>query len=264
MPDAPAPDDESADGGFEDGVGTEGGAADGDATAAATERPLSLRREARATLDAQLDALSALDGKAFRLLQFTAALVSAVAAVLSLTPDAARTANAYTAVGVGALLLAALTAAAAYAATPRIVGVDADGLERTLGLDPGRRSEALLRGYADWIRYNDRVNRRAGFAVTVASLLVAGGTAALALGVLRAFGGPLPLAVPLLVGLAFVAGAAVAGVHRQARRLVGGDDDEPRRPVPSDGAAAPQSVGEGGDERLPGQRAGPPEGRNDG
>ncbi|MFC4359410.1 hypothetical protein ACFO0N_15820 [Halobium salinum] len=222
----------------------------------------SLRREARATLDAQLDALAALDRKALRLLQFTAAVVSAVAAVLSLAsgPATVRAANAYVATGVGALLLAALTATTAYAATPRVVGLDADGLERALALSGAERTEALVRGYAEWIRYNAAANRRAGFAVTVASLLVAGATVALGLGVVRAFGGPLPVVVPVLAAVAFVVSAALAGVHRQARRVVAADGPTERPEVPA-GRISPQSMDT--DSRpLSGQRVGPADGRD--
>jgi hypothetical protein len=221
----------------------------------------SLRREARTTLDAQLEAVATLDRKAFRLLQFSAALVSAIAGVLALTPGSGNVANPYAAVGVGLLVLAALTAVVAYAATPRVVGVDAAGLERALDLSGRDRTAALIRSYADWVRYNDAVNRRAALAVTVAALLVAGGAVALALAVLRAFAGPLSVVLPVLAVLALVATAVASGVHRQARRVLG--DDAATRPRPPGGALSPQSAGADGPtgrsevERLSGQRVGP-------
>jgi hypothetical protein len=247
--------------------GSDGSGGSGSSGSSGDSGSPSLRREARATLDAQLEAVTTLDRKAFRLLQFAAALVSAVAGVLAVAPGTARVANAYAAAGVGLLLLAALTAVVAYAATPRVVGLDAAGLERALELTGRDRTAALIRGYADWVRYNDAVNRRAALAVTVTALLVAGGTVALALGVLRAFAGPLPLVVPLLAALAVAATALASGVHRQLRRVLG--DDAATRPRPPDGALSPQSVASGGSTggpgagRLSGQRVGPDTDRRD-
>lgn len=186
--------------------------------------------EARETLDEQLTALTAIDTKALQLLQFTVALLGVAVSGLSLLEaDLGPSINPYLGGGMALLVLGAVTAVGTYAVTPRIVGIDPDGLARCAG-DATERAfrRALVRGYADWIRFNRYVNRRGALLVTTVLLLVLGGTLGLVLGVLRLLVGPLSPLAPLGALAAMAAAAYATRIHRQLRRFRAAD--RPTRP----------------------------------
>ncbi len=216
-------------GGTSTGATSESPGGSSDPAAVHSDDAATLLREARETLDGQLHALTELDRKAFRLIQFTTAFVSAVVAALSFAPRSLSVVNAYTTVGVACLLLATLVAAASYATSPRIVGVDAVDLERALGLSKAERERALVNGYADWIRVNDAADGRAALQVTVSILFLAAGVLGVTLGVVRAFSGSLSPVTPVLAVVGWVVTAYVAGVHRQLRRFLRGRGRRRRR-----------------------------------
>ncbi|WP_436931054.1 hypothetical protein [Halosimplex halobium] len=201
-----------ADGGR--GGTTGGGAADPDALAVA-------RAEARHTLGEQIDALTATDAKALRLVQFSTGLLGVVLSALSFAGADARAAvNRYLVVGTGLLVVAAVVAVAAYTATARVVGIDGDSLRRTTDGVSGRALErALVAEYADWIRFNAVVNRRGALLVTVTLLAVLAGILAFGLGVLRATLGPLHPTVPLAALGVLAAACYATRAHRQVLRV---------------------------------------------
>lgn len=139
--------------------------------------------EARETFDEQLTALIAIDTKVLQLLQFTVALLGvAVSGTLAAGGRPRSVDQSVPHRRHGLLVLGAVTAVGTYAVTPRIVGTDPDGLARCAG-DATERAfrRALVRGYADWIRFNRYVNRRGALLVTTILLLVLGGTLGLVL-----------------------------------------------------------------------------------
>ncbi len=181
--------------------------------------------EAQRTLETQLQTLTDIDGKAISLLQFTTGLLGLVVSALSLAgsdvlPGAA---NPYFGAGVGALVAATVSAGVTYTASPRIAGIDARGLDRATDASERAFRVALVRSYADWVRFNATANARAAFRITVSVLLVVVGALCLALGLLRAFIGPLPVVVPVAAGVVVLLAAYWSGLHGQVRQLVRGE-----------------------------------------
>lgn len=180
------------------------------------------RREARETLDGQLETLREIETKAARLLQFTTALLGVAVSALALAgdvPGAAVAAGPYTAVGVAALAAATLLAGVTYTASTRVVGADADAVRAAVDVasaDAYRRR--VVTGYAEWIRFNEAANRRVAPLVTLTTLAVVAGALALGLGLLRAVAGALPLAVPAVALLAMAGATYASGLARQLRR----------------------------------------------
>lgn len=219
---------------------TEGDAADPGALRTA-------REEGRATLDAQLDALDDVDDKALAVFRLDIALVGALVSVLTFAVEsdvaaAAALVNPATGVGVGLFALSAAAAGLTYVAVGQHVGVG------PAGLDPAdRRSEraylaALVDGYGEWIRANERATRRKALLVTLSIFGTTAGALALAVGAVLAFTGRWlwPTVGALAVLVAF---ALLAGVPRAIRRSL----DSRGQSV---GAVAPQSL----DGPFPGQR----------
>ncbi|QLH81955.1 hypothetical protein [Halosimplex pelagicum] len=227
------------DGDGERGASTGDGAADPAALAVA-------RAEARHTLGEQIDALTATDAKALKLVQFSTGLLGVVLSVLSFAgPGARAAANRYLVAGTGLLVVAAVVAVVAYTATARVVGIDGDSLRRTTeGVSERSLERALVAEYADWIRFNAVVNRRGALLVTVTLLCVLGGILAFALGVLRATLGPLHPTVPLAALGVLAAACYATRAHRQVLRVRAVD-----RPSYGD-----RSDGDRSDERSAGPR----------
>ncbi|SFR63452.1 hypothetical protein [Halogeometricum limi] len=180
-------------------------------------------REARRTLDEQLDTLEDIDSKAIRLLQFAVGLSGLVVSVLSLADAGANLDSMpYLGAGLTLLVVGAVVAGVTYAISPRVVGVGPSDLERVANAESGAERQfrrTLVRSYADWIRLNAVANARAAFLITVAILFVVGGAVGLTLGLIRALTGPLSLPVVAVAAFGYLAAAYGTGVHRQFQRL---------------------------------------------
>jgi|GEM_PF-2033186 len=237
--------EESRDEGGDRGASTGDGAADPAALAVA-------RAEARHTLAEQIDALTATDAKALKLVQFSTGLLGVVLSVLSFAgPGPRAAANPYLVAGTGLLVVAAVVAVVAYTATARVVGIDGDSLRRTTrGVSEPALERALIEEYADWIRFNAVVNRRGALLVTITLLCVLGGILAFALGVLRATLGPLHPTVPLAALGVLAAACYATRAHRQVLRVHATD-----RPSYGDAADGERSGAESTPPRIDGQEA---------
>lgn len=204
------------------------------------------RREARATLDAQLDALREIERKAAQLLQFTTAILGVVVSALALADDVTAASNRYAAVGVTAVAVATLLAGITYTASTRVVGVDGGAVEAAIDSSAAAYRRRVIAGYAEWIRFNEAANRRVAPLVTTTVLAVVAGALALGLAVLRALTGPLPAAVPAVALLGVAAATSASGLVGQLRRLRRADPAPPPTGLPTTAAA--------GDEPLGGQQ----------
>ncbi|ESP89586.1 hypothetical protein [Candidatus Halobonum tyrrellensis] len=196
------------------------------------------RREARATLDAQLAALREIERKAAQLLQFTTALLGVVVSALALAGDVTAASNAYAAVGVAAVAAATLLAGITYTASTRVVGIDGAAVEAATDAESGEAyRRRVVAGYAEWIRFNEAANRRVAPLVTTTVLAVVAGALALGLAVLRAVTGPLPAAVPAVAFLGVAGAVYASGLLGQLRRLRRADPVRPPTGLPTAAAA---------------------------
>lgn len=205
------------------------------------------RDEARTTLDAQLAALDDIDAKALAVFRLDVALVGVLVSALSFAAESDATPagaflNPATGVGIALFAVSAAAAGLTYTTVGQHVGVGPAGIERADGHSERAYLAALVDGYADWIRHNERVNVRKALLVTLSILGTLAGALALAVGTAFAVTGQrlLPALGALTVLLAF---AALAGLPGVLRRLV----NPPEEPV---GGVTPQSL----DVPLPGQR----------
>jgi len=205
------------------------------------------REEARATLDAQLAALDDADDKALAVFRLDVALVGVLVSALTFAVEsdvaaAAALVNPAIGAGIGLFALSAAGAGLTYVAVGQHVGVGPAGLDPADSRSERAYLAALVEGYGEWIRANERATRRKALLVTLSILGTTAGTLALAVGAVLAFTGRwlLPTAGALAVLTVF---ALLAGLPRALRRSLG--------PAGSpDGTVAPQTL----DGPLPGQR----------
>ncbi len=196
-------------------------AADASSAPASPDASLAVATEAaRQTLDAQHDALTGVDARAVKLLQFTVALLGVAVSGISLLDVGLGSVAPSLVVGLALLVAGAVVAVVTTAVTPRIVGVDPDGLpDRAIQTAEAPFRRALLEGYADWIHFNSYVNRRGATFVSATILLVLGGTLGVLLGFLRHLAGPFPTVLYGGAAVALVVAGYATRFHRQVWRL---------------------------------------------
>lgn len=197
------------------------------------------REEARATLEAQLSTLDDIDEKAVSVFRLNVALVGVLLSALSVAASsdvavAGALVNPWVGAGVGLFVLSAAAAGLTYTAGGQQVGAGPAGLEAATDRSERAYLTWLVESYADWIRYNERTNRRTALLVTLSILGTVAGALALSVGVVAAFTSRALLpAVLALAGL--VALAWLADLHGQIRRLLEGPTEAP-------GTVAPQGL----------------------
>lgn len=181
------------------------------------------REEARRTLDAQLATLDDLDAKALSVFRLNVALVSLLVSVFSVAAgtdlaDPAPLLNEITGLGLVLFALSAAIAGVTYTTSGRLVGVSPAAFPPARSQSAREYTERLLESYGEWIRANERANRRLALLVTLAILGTVGGVLAICVGSFAALTGGVvvPAAAALLI---FLVVAVLADLHGQLRRL---------------------------------------------
>ncbi|USZ68694.1 hypothetical protein NGM10_02890 [Halorussus salilacus] len=138
------------------------------------------RREARAVLDRQIEALNDIDDKAAYTLRLNVLVLGVVLTVASIlasseaTPTAVRVVNEVVAAGAVASGFSMVGAVWAYTGTSYRTGVGRSDVRTALGRRPAETEwlAVLLYSYTIWMKRNEQANRQDGFALFVSHLFL--------------------------------------------------------------------------------------------
>lgn len=188
--------------------------------------PLAIgRKEARATLDHQIETLADVDTKASKVLRLNVALLSILlmgTSVLAKSPAYSVTEflKPLSLVGVGSLLVSTAFAGLTYTSSEFQAGLGPEDLRTVLNgtYNEERFREDLVESYADWIEFNDGTSLRNEPLITFTVVWAVYAVTFLTLGVLDVFLGTVPGHVVLLTITGLFAFTLSADVPSQLSR----------------------------------------------
>lgn len=188
-----------------------------------------LRDEGRKTVDHQLKAINDIDEKAARLLRFNVLIVGLILSVLAILTElngvepVAQFGNKFTVGGIGLFLLSALFAAVTYTASDTEGGFEHQSIHNAIDADltEGEFYVGAASSYAKWIEFNDEINKKNAFLITLTSLLLSGGLIVVSLGVYNALISDQMLIPTIGSGFVYLVFVWYSGIKRQFLRVYG-------------------------------------------
>jgi hypothetical protein len=194
--------------------------------------PLTIaHQEAQRTIDEQVQTLNDIDSKAIKILRVNVVLVGLVLTAVSFVANSSDSAgqltdliNAYSIAGVGLLLLSTVLAALTYSVSTFRGGMSYEDVRQFVGMSEKYSDVQVLEGivlsYAEWIRFNDTTNIRNSVYITATILTLVYALVALALSVVVATGGTIPLYWSAVVLITLLGYTALSGIVGQMQRLI--------------------------------------------
>lgn len=203
------------------------------------ETAKQLRNEGRKTVDHQLDAIQDIDEKAARLLRFNVLIIGLILSVLAIVSEfngvdtVAQFGNNFTIGGIVLFLLSALVAAVTYTASDTEGGFEHQAIHNAIDADLTEEEfyVGAASSYAKWIKFNDEINKKNAFLITLTSLLLSGGLIGVSLGAYNAHISDQMYIPAIGTGLVLLVFVWYSGILEQFLRVYG--DSNTDRSLPS-------------------------------
>lgn len=220
-----------------DGVVEQGGEEDSQKISVVTSSNALALKEARRTMERQAEVFDDVQRKAIRLMKYTVALASLLGTGVTVIAKAeamnsvVALVNPYTIASVALLAVASVVSGFAYTLSTQINGLGPDGVRDALGGETAEYRERLVKGYANWLEQNRKLNERADALVSLSILLVAGAVITLGTGLVSVFFVTLPWWAGAVDVAAFLVLAYVSGVTHRLTNLLTNYDGGMLNPV---------------------------------